>query len=145
MIAMSTTITLKGTIKLSVKKLLIGGELAHSIYTGPGELLLAPTVLGDITALRLPGDEQWKCGRDAFLACTSGVKKEYQRQEVSKALFSGEGWFIYTMSGTGILWLQSFGAVVKKDVSIPQSICWTKSIRFSQFLFTAPRGRGVLH
>lgn len=116
MIAMSTTITLQGSFHFSLKKLLIGGEMAHSEYKGPGELLLAPTVLGDITVLRLNDDGMWKVGRDAFLACTKAVEKTYAAQNFSKTFFSGEGWFVYNMKGTGIVWLQSFGAVIKKEL-----------------------------
>jgi uncharacterized protein (AIM24 family) len=116
MIAMSPTITLKGAIKFSMKKLLIGGEMAHSTYTGPGELLLAPHYLGDISVLRLDGKAEWSLGRDAFVACTQGVVKEYKSQGFSKMMFSGEGLFVYKISGNGLLWYSSFGAVIKKDV-----------------------------
>ena len=116
MIAMSHTITLKGNVKFSVKKLISGGEVAHSTFTGPGELLLAPSSLGDITNLRLSGQEQWSVGRDALLACTQGVVREYKRQGIGKALFSGEGLFVYKVSGVGIMWIASFGAIIRKDV-----------------------------
>lgn len=118
MIAMSPTVTLKGAIKFSAKKLLVGGELTHSTFTGPGELLLAPAALGDITNVRLTGDEAWTVGKDAFLACTQGVIKDYKRQGLGKALFSGEGLFVYKITGTGIMWITSFGAIIRKDVSL---------------------------
>lgn len=117
MIAMSPSITLKGAIKFSMKKLLIGGEMAHSTFTGPGELLLAPSTLGDLSILRMGGKDTWSVGRDAFLACTQGVIKEYKSQGIGKAMFSGEGMFVYRISGTGLLWLSSFGAILKKEVS----------------------------
>ncbi|KAK4946005.1 hypothetical protein LTR10_014807 [Elasticomyces elasticus] len=116
MIAMSPSVTLKGAIKFSVKKLLIGGEMAHSTFTGPGELLLAPSTLGDISILRMSGNETWSVGRDAFLACTQGVIKEYKSQGLSKAMFSGEGMFVYKISGTGLMWVSSFGAILKKEL-----------------------------
>ncbi|KAL3703236.1 hypothetical protein TMatcc_010425 [Talaromyces marneffei ATCC 18224] len=117
MIAMSPTVTLKGSFHFSMKKLLIGGEMAHSTYTGPGEVLLAPSVLGDITILRLTDDgETWKVGRDAYLANTTSVKKKYKAQNLSKTLFSGEGWFVYNITGPGLVWMQSFGAVIRKDL-----------------------------
>lgn len=119
MIAMTPTITLKGTVKFSMKKLIAGGEMAHSTFTGPGELLLAPSSLGDITNIRLGGDEQWSVGRDAFLACTQGIVKEYKRQGIGKAMFSGEGLFVYKISGVGLLWITSLGAIIRKDVSCP--------------------------
>lgn len=117
MIAMTPTITLKGNVKFSMKKLVMGGEMTHSTFTGPGELLLAPPSLGDITNIHLGGNEQWSVGRDAFLACTQGVVKEYKRQGIGKAMFSGEGLFVYKISGNGLLWITSLGAIIRKDVS----------------------------
>lgn len=117
MIAMSPTITLKGSVKFSMKKLVAGGQMATSNYTGPGELLLAPSMLGDITSIRLTGKESWSVGQDGFLASTQGVTKEYKRQGIGKAMFSGEGLFVYKIGGVGLLWLSSFGAIIRKDVS----------------------------
>jgi hypothetical protein len=117
MIAMSSTITLKGTVKFSLKKALVGGEMSKSTYTGPGELLLAPPSIGDITIIKLGGQEQWSVGKDAFLACTQGIVTEYKSQGLGKALFSGEGLFVYKISGQGIMWVTSFGAIIRKDVS----------------------------
>ena len=116
MIAMSPTVTLKGSVKFSVKKLIAGGEMSHSTYTGPGELLLAPPALGDITQIRLDGNQQWSVGKDAFLACTQGVVKEYKSQGFGKMMFSGEGLFVYKMTGTGIVFVTSLGAIIKKEV-----------------------------
>ncbi|KAG9754056.1 DUF124-domain-containing protein, partial [Aureobasidium melanogenum] len=116
MIAMSPTITLQGTIKFSFKKLVAGGHMAQSTYTGPGELLLVPASLGDITNIRLTGEETWNVGKDAFLACTQGVIKDYKAQGLSKAMFSGEGFFVYKVSGVGILWVSSLGAIIRKDL-----------------------------
>lgn len=116
MIAMSPTVTLKGAIKFSMKKLIGGGEISTSSYTGPGEILFAPPFLGDITTLRMTGKEDWNVGKDAFLACTQGVSKDLKNQGFSKAMFSGEGLFVYKIGGIGILWLASLGAIVRKDV-----------------------------
>jgi uncharacterized protein (AIM24 family) len=116
MIAMSPTITLKGAVKFSMKKLLVGGDMAVSNYTGPGEILFAPATLGDVSLLRLNGTDVWNVGKDAFFAATQGVTKEYKNQGFSKAMFSGEGLFVYKISGSGILWISSFGAIIRKDV-----------------------------
>lgn len=101
--------------------------MAHSTYTGPGELLLAPHSLGDITVLRIENvnatgssasSASWTVARDGFLACTQSVVKDYKAQSVGKGIFSGEGWFVYRMGGMGLVWITSFGAIVKKDVSL---------------------------
>jgi len=116
MIAMSPTMTLKGSMKFSLSKLVAGGEVNHSTFTGPGELLLAPDSLGDITSLRLDGNQQWSVGKDALLACTQGVIRDYKRQGLGKAIFSGEGLYVYKISGTGLMWITSFGAIIRKDL-----------------------------
>ncbi|KAK4191204.1 tryptophan RNA-binding attenuator protein-like domain-containing protein [Podospora australis] len=116
MIAMSPSIQLKGSYKFSMKKLVAGGEMSQSTYTGPGELLLAPPMLGDITSLRLTGKESWSVSHDGYLASTQNVVKDYKRQGLGKAMFSGEGLWVYKMSGTGLLWLTSFGAIIRKDL-----------------------------
>ena len=115
---MSPTMTLKGTLKFSMKRLVAGGDIGHSTFIGPGELLLAPSMLGDITSIRLTGKEQWSVGQDAYLASTQGVIKDYKRQGLSKAMFSGEGLWVYKMSGVGLMWITSFGAIIQKDVSV---------------------------
>lgn len=117
MISMSPTITLKGEVKFSMKKMIAGASLSSSHYTGPGELLLAPPMLGDITTIRLSGNDFWNVGHDAYLASTQGIIKDHKRQGLSKAIFSGEGLFVYKISGVGILWIASFGAIIRKDVS----------------------------
>ena len=116
MIAMSPSIQLKGSYKFSMKKLVAGGEMSTSTFTGPGELLLAPPMLGDITSLRLSGKESWSVSHDGYLASTQNVVKDYKRQGLGKAMFSGEGLWVYKISGTGLLWLTSFGAIIRKDL-----------------------------
>ena len=116
MIAMSPTITMKGEVKFSMKKLIAGGHMSMSTFTGPGELLLAPHAIGDVTNIRLTGEDLWSVGRDAFMACTQGVTKDYKAQSISKAMFSGEGLFVYKIGGVGICWIQSMGAIIRKDV-----------------------------
>lgn len=116
MVAMTPTITLKGSVKFSFKKLIAGGEMAQSTYTGPGELLLAPAALGDIVPIRLDGQQTWSVGRDAFLASSQGVVKDYKSQGFGKAMFSGEGLFVYKISGQGVLFVTSLGAIIQKNV-----------------------------
>ncbi|KOS40815.1 hypothetical protein ACN38_g8302 [Penicillium nordicum] len=90
--------------------------MTMSHYTGPGELLLAPPMLGDIIVHDINAGDKWNVGRDSFLAHTAGVHHEYKAQTLSKGFFSGEGFFIYEFTGQGLFWLQSFGAIIKKDL-----------------------------
>ncbi len=117
MIHMAGSIQLTGKVKFSMKKLLTGSDMAESTYAGPGRLALGPTLFGDIITLHLDGRQSWTIGKDAFLACTADVSKEAKAQGLSKALFSGEDLFVYRVAGQGIIWLTSFGAVDRLDVS----------------------------
>ena len=118
MIHMAGTVQLTGQVKFSMKKMFTGGQMAQSTYAGYGKVALAPTLQGDIITLNVDGRVQWKVGKDAFLACTSGVTKETKSQGFSKMMFSGEDLFVYHVMGQGLMWLTSFGAVDKLDVSI---------------------------
>lgn len=117
LVAMSPTITLKGEYKFSMKKLVAASaDIGQSIFIGPGELLLAPSMLGDITTIRLSGEESWSVGKDAYVASTQGINRDYKRQGLGKAMFSGEGLWVHKISGVGLLWITSFGAIIRKDL-----------------------------
>jgi uncharacterized protein (AIM24 family) len=117
MIAMSTTVKLQGKLDVSVKTIILRSQMALSNFTGPGEVLFAPHMLGDICTIRLSGDEEWSVAKDAYLACTQGVVRDFKRQGIDQAFFSGDGLFVFKVSGAGIMWITSFGAIVRKDVS----------------------------
>ncbi|POS84693.1 DUF124-domain-containing protein [Erysiphe pulchra] len=117
MISMSTTVKLKGAINFSMKKLIAAGQMSSSTFTGPGEVVLAPPSLGDISCISISENQQWFLARDAFLACTQDIIRDYKRQGVGKAIFSGEGLFVYKISGNGIIFISSFGAIIRKDLA----------------------------
>ena len=119
MIHMSGTIQLTGKINFSMRKMFTGGQMAESAYGGHGKVALAPTLFGDIVTLSLDPSSHWLIGRDAYLASTEGVQKETKTQGFGKALFSGEDLFVYRLMGQGLIWLTSYGAVDKVDVSSP--------------------------
>ena len=114
---MTPTVTLQGKVKVSMRKLFTGGQMAEASYTGPGTVALAPTLFGDIVTLIIEPGKTWMVGKDAFLACTSEVVKETKSQGLGKAFFSGEDLFIYNMTGNGVAWLTSYGAIEAKHVS----------------------------
>ncbi|RPA75158.1 DUF124-domain-containing protein [Ascobolus immersus RN42] len=117
MVAMSPTITLKGQTKFSLKKLVAGGDFSSSLYTGPGEVLLAPPGLGDIVAIEIKQGVTWNLSRDSLLGFTEGVTKEFKGQGLGKAMLSGEGFFVYRIGGRGVLFVTSLGAVIQKDIA----------------------------
>jgi hypothetical protein len=115
MVQMSPTVTLEGKLKFSFKKMFTGAQIAESTYTGPGEVSLAPTLFGDITAIQIE-DDGWMLTKESYLASTAGISKDTKSQGLGKALFSGEDLFVYRILGRGMLWITSFGAIMVKEV-----------------------------
>jgi uncharacterized protein (TIGR00266 family) len=116
MIHMAGSVQLTGKVKFSMKGLFTGSDMAQSSYAGPGRVALGPTLFGDIITLHVDGRHPWVIGKDAFLASTPEVVRETKSQGFSKAMFSGEDLFVYRLSGQGIIWLTSFGAVDRLDL-----------------------------
>ncbi len=83
---------------------------------GPGEVLLAPTVPGDIVILELDGVNEYMVQKDGFLAGAEGIKIESRMQSLSRGLLGGEGFFLLRISGQGQLIINSFGAVHKIEL-----------------------------
>lgn len=83
---------------------------------GEGEVLLAPTVPGDIVILELDGVNEYMVQKDGFLAGAEGVKIESRMQSLSRGLLGGEGFFILKIGGQGPLILNSFGAIHRVEL-----------------------------
>ncbi|MDE3119789.1 MAG: TIGR00266 family protein [Nitrospirota bacterium] len=106
---------------------------------GAGEVLLAPTVPGDIVVLELDGVNEYLVQKDGFLAGADSVKIESKMQSLSRGLLGGEGFFILRMSGTGTLVLNSFGAVHKVALKPDQEyivdnshlVAWTATTSYN--------------
>ncbi|MDE3018818.1 MAG: TIGR00266 family protein [Nitrospirota bacterium] len=106
---------------------------------GAGEVLLAPTVPGDIVVLELDGVNEYLVQKDGFLAGADSVKIESKMQSLSRGLLGGEGFFILRMSGTGTLVLNSFGAVHKVELKPDQEyivdnshlVAWTETTSYN--------------
>ena len=96
----------------------IGGEsLFASMFTATednSELILAPTVPGDIIPFEMKGNTLFAQG-GSWLA--GSPELELTTQGSLKALFSGEGLFLQKISGTGVAFLNSYGAIIRKDLS----------------------------
>ena len=71
---------------------------------------------GDIVPIQLDGRTQWSVGKGGYLAMTDGVVKETKSQGLGKAMFSGEGLFVHRVSGTGVLFVTSLGAIVQRQL-----------------------------
>ncbi|KIM32898.1 hypothetical protein M408DRAFT_188585 [Serendipita vermifera MAFF 305830] len=117
MVCMDARVQVKGSMKLSFSKMISGGEMSESTFTGPGEVVLAPDVWGDIIPIHVQPGTVWSMGKDAYLATTPNVVRSTKSQGLMKGLMSGEGFFVAKVQGQGILWVQSLGAIIKRELN----------------------------
>ncbi len=121
MAGMSANLRLEGKVKL--KKMLLPGKAFSSCVSAPngaGELILAPPMMADVMALHISPGNEWIVGEKCFLAFTPRVQKSLKTQGLGKALFSGEGLFITKVSGTGVAFITSLGAIHGIDLAAGQ-------------------------
>lgn len=118
MVSMSPTISLDshmagGGVFGAFKSALGGESLFRTTFTassGGGEVILAPPSTGDVIGLQLEGRKVFVQG-GSYLAADPAL--EVGIEGSPKAMFSGEGLFLITVNGTGLLLLSSFGAIHK--------------------------------
>jgi len=118
MVAMSATVdvggAMSGGLLGGLGRLVSGESLFLQTLTaarGAGSVYLAPTTPGDIAALEIQADDGLVIQRGGFLACSPGIEVSTQVQNLAKGLFSGEGFFILKAQGSGLILLESFGAI----------------------------------
>ncbi|TFE22840.1 TIGR00266 family protein [Cohnella luojiensis] len=118
MVSMSPNVDVKGTmdggIMAGLGRMLSGETFFFqelSANRGGGEVLLAPASMGDIQSVELDGSYRLFVQKDGFLAATSGIQVNTKMQNLSRGLLSGEGFFIIEISGTGTVFLSSYGAI----------------------------------
>src|SRR5436309_388590 len=147
MVACSPTIDIEskmegGFLGALSRKMLTGEKFFFQTLRatrGAGEVLLAPTVPGDIVILELDGVNEYLVQKDGFLAGAEGAKIESRMQSLSRGLLGGEGFFILRISGRGQLILNSFGAVHKLELKPEQEyvvdnahlVAWTATTSYS--------------
>lgn len=99
-------------------KAAVGGEsFFASLLTaegGSGEIILAPGSIGDILKMELTGNTVFAEG-GAYLAGTPGL--EISTSGSLKAMVSGEGLFLQKISGQGVVFLSSYGAIFEKTLA----------------------------
>ncbi|MFC5469382.1 TIGR00266 family protein [Cohnella suwonensis] len=118
MVSMSPNIDVKGTmdggIMAGLGRMMSGETFFFqelSANRGGGEVLLAPKSMGDIQAVELDGTYRLFVQKDGFLGGTSGIQVNTKMQNLSRGLLSGEGFFIIEISGSGTVFLASYGSI----------------------------------
>ncbi len=82
---------------------------SFTAHDNPGEVILAPTGVGDITVLEL-NDQSFMVQSGSYLASSPDLKVD-TKFTGGKSFFSKEGLFMMQVSGSGQLFISSFGAI----------------------------------
>lgn len=118
MVSMSSNINLQGKMEggfgkaigrmFSGEKFFFQTLLAEN---GPGRVQLAPTTIGHILHFNLEKGRELIIQKDGFLAGSNSIVIDTHVQNLTKGLFSGEGFFVLRARGYGDLFLNAFGAI----------------------------------
>ncbi|HET8644652.1 MAG TPA: TIGR00266 family protein [Vicinamibacteria bacterium] len=122
MVSMSPTIRLEAKVAggglFGAIKSAVGGEsLFRTTYiadSGPGEVCFAPSTVGDIMPVTLSGSRLF-VQPGSYLAGDAGFNISVQGS--LRGMLSGEGLFLLTIEGSGLLLLSSFGAIHAKELA----------------------------
>jgi len=122
MIGMSPGVSIetstRGGVLAGVKRMFGGESFFMNTFTapgGPGEVLLAPKVCGDMAVLAV-GPDSWMAQSSAFVAAGPGVQVQTGLGGF-RTFFAGEGIFVLRASGAGPLVVGAFGALEKVQVA----------------------------
>ena len=116
MVGMSSGIeietSMRGGLLGGLKRKVLGGESFFvNTFTASqdGEVNFAPSLPGDVYAVELRGETIY-AQSGAYIASTQGIDVDTSWGG-AKTFFSGEGFFMLKISGSGTVFLSSYGAI----------------------------------
>lgn len=116
MVSMSPTIQIEskaqGGLGKAIGRLFAGESFFQTTFTathGPGEVILAPSALGDVFSVDLQPQAGMMVTSGCFLACDHSLNIETKMS--GRGFFAGEGLFLMRVSGMGTLLVSCFGAM----------------------------------
>ena len=125
MVSMSSSIEIKtaakGGIFGALKRSVLGGEsffMNTFMAADSGEVTFAPTLPGDIHALELKG-QSFYAQSGSYIASAPDIQVD-TKWGGAKTFFSREGLFLLKMTGTGSVFLSSYGAIHEIDLEAGQ-------------------------
>lgn len=122
MVGMSAGVQLetkmRGGFLKSLSRSVLGGESFFvNTFRAPsqgGEILLAPTLPGDVFELPL-NNETYLVQSGSFMASSEGIQTD-TKWSGARTFFGGEGLIMLRCSGSGVLLLSSYGAIHELDL-----------------------------
>lgn len=125
MVAMSPDLEIEartGGLGKIVGRLIAGETVFQSRFVakrGPGELILAPSMPGDVLAIRLDNDA-YLVASGGFLAASDSL--EVNTRTRFKNFLIGEGLFMIRLAGSGLLFINAFGAIHRVELALEERL-----------------------
>ena len=115
---------------------------------GPASnVLLAPSLPGEIALLTVDETRKWRIGRGGFFAADDTVDLKVVRQTIAQGCCAGEGLFVMKARGHGRLLVNSYGGLVlyrlqdgdERVVENGQLVAWSANTPY-KIVWTSRRG-----
>jgi uncharacterized protein (TIGR00266 family) len=116
--ALKMETNMKGGLLGAAKRAMSGESVFLNTYTSTGDaqrLDVAPSTPGDMEHIAL-NDSAVVVQRGSYCACTPGIEVS-AKWGGAKSFFGGEGLIMLRASGTGDLWIASYGAIHQVEVN----------------------------
>ena len=125
MVAKSQHLSIKGHMWGGVfgafKRSFLGGESFFfqeiTATTGDGDIIIAPSVPGDIKILPMRNSEDYYIQNGCMLAGLGDIEMDTRVQKLTAGVFSGAGFFVLHVRGHGEVAVAAFGAIM--EIHIP--------------------------
>jgi uncharacterized protein (TIGR00266 family) len=104
----------------ALKRLLSSDSFFSSHYTASQtgqEVVIAPTMMGNVHVIDLKGDKTWITSGGSYLASGPEVTSEAKWQGIGAGLFGGESLMYVHNSGIGFLAVEAFGIIHEVEVN----------------------------
>jgi uncharacterized protein (TIGR00266 family) len=93
----------------------------YAAVAGPGEVGLVSAPVGDIETLEVKPNQGYIIQKSAYIASTQNVDLNIKWEGFTKGLF-GQGLFMIKVTGNGMLFINTFGAVDKHTLKSGQTM-----------------------
>ena len=114
--------SMRGGLLGGLKRKVLGGEsfFVNTFNASQdGEVNFAPSLPGDVYAVELRGETIY-AQSGAYIASTEGIDVDTSWGG-AKTFFSGEGFFMLKISGSGTVFLSSYGAIHEIELAAGQT------------------------
>ena len=119
MVSMSNTVDVEGKMEGGLLSGLARKFLSDESFflqeliarRGAGKVIFGHKQIGGIWDVKLDGSHGLTIQKNGFLASTPDVEISTKAQNLSRGLFSGEGFFVLNATGRGTIFVSSYGVI----------------------------------